>query len=180
MEYKGYLSFFMLYYYYFTKNKKRFLYVTKPSNYIYALVTPVFFFLIQITIGIYFSSDILIAFSLLHLLLYIPTISIMYHILNEYHNHILKMEYKRMEEELRRILRESMKAKQGGQNQQQRSSTIHPLTRYYQILGLGINANSDEVKKAYRKLAKLNHPDVGGDPKKFILIKEAYEKINSR
>jgi DnaJ-class molecular chaperone len=48
----------------------------------------------------------------------------------------------------------------------------------YKILGVSEDAQQDAVKKAYRKLAKENHPDVtGGDKKKterFKEINEAY------
>lgn len=32
-----------------------------------------------------------------------------------------------------------------------------------------------ELKKAYRKQAKINHPDVGGSEEKMALITKAYE-----
>ena len=46
----------------------------------------------------------------------------------------------------------------------------------YNILGLKDNATSEEVKKAYRKLAMQYHPDINPDspPEKFLEIKEAY------
>jgi molecular chaperone DnaJ len=45
---------------------------------------------------------------------------------------------------------------------------------YYEVLGLDKNASSDEIKKAYRKMAKQHHPDKGGDESLFKEISEAY------
>ena len=35
---------------------------------------------------------------------------------------------------------------------------------YYEILGVGKNANDDEIKAAFRKLARQYHPDVNKEP----------------
>jgi DnaJ-class molecular chaperone len=52
---------------------------------------------------------------------------------------------------------------------------------YYKTLGVAETASADELKKAYRKLAKKNHPDAtGGDKTKearFKEISEAYETL---
>jgi hypothetical protein len=50
---------------------------------------------------------------------------------------------------------------------------------YYQILGLPDLASIEEVKKAFRELAKKHHPDRGGDPEKFKKILEAYKVLSN-
>jgi thiamine pyrophosphate-dependent acetolactate synthase large subunit-like protein len=52
------------------------------------------------------------------------------------------------------------------------------LTDYYEILGLPVDSSDEEIKKAYRKKARLYHPDINPSPNAkdlFISITEAYE-----
>lgn len=49
---------------------------------------------------------------------------------------------------------------------------------HYSTLGLGKNANADDIKKAYRKLASQHHPDKGGDTATFQKIEEAYRILS--
>ncbi len=51
---------------------------------------------------------------------------------------------------------------------------------YYQALGCKKDATQDEIKRAYRRLARKYHPDVSKDPKaeeRFKEIAEAYEVL---
>ena len=51
---------------------------------------------------------------------------------------------------------------------------------YYQILGVTRAADADEVKRAYRKLARKYHPDVSKEKNaenKFKELQEAYEVL---
>lgn len=52
------------------------------------------------------------------------------------------------------------------------------MTDHYATLGVNKNANQDEIKKAFRKLASQHHPDKGGDTKKFQEIQAAYDVLS--
>jgi len=52
------------------------------------------------------------------------------------------------------------------------------MESFYDILGVGENATSDEIKKSYRKLAMEHHPDKGGDAEMFKKISEAYDTLS--
>lgn len=51
---------------------------------------------------------------------------------------------------------------------------------YYEILGVDKNSTQEEVKKKYRTLAMIHHPDKGGDAELFKEITEAYEVLSDK
>src|ERR671916_983518 len=60
--------------------------------------------------------------------------------------------------------------------------TRNPVAKdYYGILGLNRDATDDDIKRAYRRLARQYHPDVNPDPEaheKFKDINAAYEVLS--
>ena len=54
---------------------------------------------------------------------------------------------------------------------------------YYEVLGVSKNASDDEIKSAFRKLAKKYHPDINKDkdaPEKFKEAQEAYAVLSDK
>jgi len=51
---------------------------------------------------------------------------------------------------------------------------------YYEVLGISKNATTEEIKKAYRKLAQQYHPDKAGksSEEKFKEVNEAYQVLS--
>ncbi|MCA9093503.1 MAG: DnaJ domain-containing protein [Planctomycetaceae bacterium] len=49
-----------------------------------------------------------------------------------------------------------------------------------QVLGIPVDSSIDDVKSAYRKLALIHHPDLGGNAAEFIRIHTFYEQALAR
>ncbi len=52
------------------------------------------------------------------------------------------------------------------------------MATLYDTLGVAKSASADELKKAYRKLAREHHPDQGGDEARFKEIQGAYDVLS--
>jgi curved DNA-binding protein len=59
---------------------------------------------------------------------------------------------------------------------------VNDFKDYYQVLGISKNASSDEIKRAYRKLARKYHPDLNAGDKqaeaRFKEVNEAQEVLS--
>lgn len=58
------------------------------------------------------------------------------------------------------------------------------IKNYYEVLDVSQNATEEDIKKAYRELAKKHHPDKNpedktGSEEKFKAIQEAYETLSN-
>ena len=54
---------------------------------------------------------------------------------------------------------------------------------YYDVLGVQKGASEDDIKKAYRNLAKKYHPDINKEPgaeEKFKEASEAYDVLSDK
>jgi len=51
------------------------------------------------------------------------------------------------------------------------------MSDYYEILEIEKTASKDEIKQSYKRLAKIHHPDKGGDKEIFQKIQVAYETL---
>lgn len=89
----------------------------------------------------------------------------------------------RYEEAVRHLRTASEKA--GGQDQtiltklQKAQRLLKQSTSkdYYKVLGVPRDVDGPTLKKAYRKLAKENHPDKGGSAEKMAQINEAFDVL---
>lgn len=53
------------------------------------------------------------------------------------------------------------------------------MSSYYEVLGIAPDATLTDIKKAYRNLARVYHPDTGdtSDTLQFVAITEAYQTL---
>ncbi len=67
-----------------------------------------------------------------------------------------------------------------GQTAAPQQEPAMPLVDAYAILGLKLDAPLEDVKKHYRNLANLFHPDKGGYAEAMVLLNRAYAQVLSQ
>jgi DnaJ-class molecular chaperone len=57
------------------------------------------------------------------------------------------------------------------------TGSLSCMRDYYEVLGVAQDAGADEIKRAYRQLARRYHPDISGDDRgaAFLELSRAYE-----
>ncbi len=68
----------------------------------------------------------------------------------------------------------------GGRHAGQFHSPLRGMGQHLAVLGLSETAELEEIRAAYRRLAKENHPDQGGTIGDFLRVQEAYEQLIAR
>lgn len=51
------------------------------------------------------------------------------------------------------------------------------LDMCYRMLGISPSSNWDEIERAYKRKAKIHHPDLGGDEDMMRALNEAYNRL---
>lgn len=52
---------------------------------------------------------------------------------------------------------------------------LPPGRQWWEVLGVQAQAGEVEIRNAYRALAKVHHPEAGGNPDEFKRLREAYD-----
>ena len=59
------------------------------------------------------------------------------------------------------------------------ASVLNKMSKnLYSVLGVNRGADTEEIRKAYKALAREHHPDKGGDPEKFKELSQAHEILS--
>ena len=67
---------------------------------------------------------------------------------------------------------------EGGQPEEEQAPKEKD-NKLYEIIGVEVNASTDDIRKNYKKKALKIHPDKGGDPEKFKELTHAYEILSN-
>lgn len=82
---------------------------------------------------------------------------------------------------LRQLRAEKIRQRQAQSRHARRyTQDAKSVSECFRVLGIDAGSGVAEVKSAYRKLALIHHPDLGGDAEQFIRIRRYYEQAMER
>jgi hypothetical protein len=64
-----------------------------------------------------------------------------------------------------------------GASPRQRDSSAQEMDMCYKILGLSPSCTWEEIESAYRRKAKIHHPDRGGDEDAMRVLNDVYNRL---
>ncbi len=65
-------------------------------------------------------------------------------------------------------------------NEPDQAELVKDIRHAAELLGVPVDADKTEIRRAYRVASKRHHPDVGGDVRQFTAIQHAYDVLMSR
>lgn len=183
-------SFFRFYWYFIISSKKRFDITFDPYQFTASCVTPFIIWAILV-----FTSIIPIDYLFLGLPISLLNIFIIWRTMEK--GYKLKAgieswkkrkerERKIIEDEIARIIEElerlQQKEKERRYREYQRQNTyIDPnIINAMKLLNLKEGFTMQDLKKSYKQLAKIHHPDVGGTAENFKRLNKAYNYLIER
>lgn len=197
-------SLFRFYYYSITKNKKKYNIIKNQREMMMALFSPVILIIMYSILASIFLPVWSASLTFLFIPLFAFNFLCLNRVNDEWYRlereridkeheeameEIRKAREKREEERIRRefedhidklyreYIRQQRENERIKERAHQRSTVDKNRLNAIKLMRLSDNPTLDEVKKAYRRLSKVHHPDGGGTQENFIRLKKAYDYL---
>jgi hypothetical protein len=199
-------AFFKFYFYAITGNDKRFKIVNDGNAMFPILITPVVLFIIHMmtsfVVLFYHPSSMVLTYTMP---IWIPIILFNMIYANLVRDKFWKDEREKREQEAQarreqmfkereaermyNAWREHMRKKLDEERERkERKERIYTnvnksnqnYTNALRLMGLNGNPSEKEIKSAYKRLAKVHHPDLGGTQANFIKLQKAYDYLMNK
>lgn len=200
-------SFFRFYYYTIRRSKKKYDITTNPKEAVMTMFFPVILILLYPFIsGLFMPEPLAMGTTFLLIPLFIFNVMYFNHVSNEGYrirSEEIRRRQEKIAEEARKIREKEIE--EYARRNKEREEYIEKLFREHirqqienermkkealkkasvdqnklnamKLMGLGNNPTIEEVKKAFRKLSKIHHPDAGGTQNNFIKLTRAYDYL---